>query len=247
MSRTLVTCASSDIGKAIIKKLEGDTIVATSRTKKKIRELEAEQNNVFGLELDFSESKSIDIALENEKLNSLDKIVIILPRILPSRNIFPDNDVWMDSFRCIFVNPICFIKGLVEKGKIKNGASIVIISGLSSKHALENYATNNVIRSAWVGQAKSMAIELGERGISVNTLSLGGVMTETYRSKLEEKAKLKKMRYHDLMEEETNNIPLRKYASVENVSEAIAAILGPLSDHMTGQNILLDGGFFRGY
>jgi 3-oxoacyl-[acyl-carrier protein] reductase len=36
-------------------------------------------------------------------------------------------------------------------------------------------ATSNVIRCAWVGEAKTLAVALGEKGIHVNTLSLGGI------------------------------------------------------------------------
>jgi 3-oxoacyl-[acyl-carrier protein] reductase len=92
-----------------------------------------------------------------------------------------------------------------------------------------------------------MALGLGEFGISVNTLSLGGVMTESYTNKMEQKAQANGVNFETQMQSETNNIPLRKYASVQDVVDAVSALLGPLSNHMTGQNILLDGGFFKGY
>ncbi|MFA0228751.1 hypothetical protein AB4491_07110 [Vibrio sp. 10N.261.45.A7] len=49
------------------------------------------------------------------------------------------------------------------------------------------------------------------------------------------------------MKNEVSNVPLRKYATVGNVVATVTALLGPMADHLTGQNLMLDGGFFKGY
>ena len=49
------------------------------------------------------------------------------------------------------------------------------------------------------------------------------------------------------MNEETSNIPLRKYGSPDEVATAVEGLLSAFSDHMTGLNILHDGGFTRSY
>ncbi len=92
-----------------------------------------------------------------------------------------------------------------------------------------------------------MALALGEQGISINTISLGGVMTDSYTEKMQAKAKNQNLSFDDLMKNEVSNVPLRKYASVEDVVATVTALLGPMADHLTGQNLMLDGGFFKGY
>ena len=47
----------------------------------------------------------------------------------------------------------------------------VVVSGLSSAQVLGHYATSNVIRCAWLTEAKTLAFALGARGIHVKTLS----------------------------------------------------------------------------
>ena len=47
--------------------------------------------------------------------------------------------------------------------------------------------------------------------------------------------------------EETSNIPLTKYGRPEEVAVVVEQLLGALSDHMTGANLLHDGGFTRAY
>ncbi len=47
------------------------------------------------------------------------------------------------------------------------------------------------------------------------------------------------------LEEETSNVPLRKYGRPAEVAAAVEGLLSVFSDHMTGLNVLHDGGFTR--
>jgi 3-oxoacyl-[acyl-carrier protein] reductase len=47
--------------------------------------------------------------------------------------------------------------------------------------------------------------------------------------------------------DETENIPLKKYGSPKEVAAAVEGLLSAFSDHITGVNILHDGGFTRAY
>ncbi|WP_073605652.1 SDR family oxidoreductase [Vibrio aerogenes] len=253
MKRILITCATSHMGSAVAAQLASThELILTGRNTEKLtsikREIEQE-HPVLTQALDFFDPHSVDLCSEQIQKNnhSLDGIVFILPRIPPSGNVFPDDDEWHELYRKYFITPLRLLRQLTENNLLRQGCKIVMISGLSSKSALTNYATNNCIRHAWLGQAKTMALSLAGQKISVNTLSLGGVMTDAYIGKMQDKAQTQGISYDELMKNEVANIPLQKYASVDDVVEAVTALLGPLANHMTGQNMLLDGGFFKGY
>jgi 3-oxoacyl-[acyl-carrier protein] reductase len=53
--------------------------------------------------------------------------------------------------------------------------------------------------------------------------------------------------FEQRLTEETANIPLKKYGSPREVAVAVEGMLSAFSDHMTGINILHDGGFTRAY
>jgi 3-oxoacyl-[acyl-carrier protein] reductase len=124
---------------------------------------------------------------------------------------------------------------------------VVIISGMSSVQVMGHYASSNVIRCAWLAEAKTLAFALGERGIHVNTLSLGGTLTPGYTASLERRAASAGVSFEQRLADETDNIPLKKYGSPKEVAAAVEGLLSALSDHMTGVNILHDGGFTRAY
>ena len=124
---------------------------------------------------------------------------------------------------------------------------VVVISGMSSVQVIGHYATSNVIRCAWLAEAKTLAFALGDRGIHVNTLSLGGTLTPDYVASLGRRAAAAGVSVEQRLEEETANIPLKKYGSPAEVAVAVEGLLSPFSDHMTGVNLLHDGGFTRAY
>ncbi|AIW22700.1 SDR family oxidoreductase [Vibrio coralliilyticus] len=246
---TLITCATSGMGNQIARALTEDNMILTGRDQDKLQSLcESAENRTLSVSLDFFDTRSIrEASTKIVAAGKLDRIVFIIPRIPPSSNIFPSDEEWIELYKNYFINPLSLLRQLFDENAVNDGAKIVLISGISSKSALTNYATNNCLRSAWLGQAKAMALTLGEKRISVNTLSLGGVMTESYTEKMKNKASDQNISFEQLMENEVSNVPLRKYASIDDVVGAVLALLGPLSNHMTGQNIMLDGGFFKGY
>ena len=138
------------------------------------------------------------------------------------------------------------IRWLFDIRALNPGASVVMVGGISSKQALTGYAVNNTIRLAWVGQFKTMALALAP-DYKFNSVSLGGVLTDTYIEKLGHKATQNGHGFDEQMQIETQNVPLKKYASIEEVANVVVPLLGAFSDHMTGQNIVLDGGFIKTY
>jgi 3-oxoacyl-[acyl-carrier protein] reductase len=163
----------------------------------------------------------------------------------------PASDVWRTLFQTSFIGPLATLKGAIAQMRpdVTAGqrAKIVIVSGISSAQVLGHYATSNVIRTAWLGEAKTLAFALGDRNIHVNTLSLGGTLTPGYRASIEKRAAGAGQSFDDRLVAETDNVPLKKYGEPSEVAVAIEGLLSPFSDHMTGLNILHDGGFTRAY
>ena len=55
------------------------------------------------------------------------------------------------------------------------------------------------------------------------------------------------MTFEQRLAEETSNVPLGKYGKPEEVAAAVEGLLSDFSDHMSGVNIMCDGGFTRAY
>ena len=111
----------------------------------------------------------------------LDGVVLMPPQLPRSNDPLPTNDTWREAFQNSFIGPLALLKEAMAHmlPDPANGrrSKVVIISAISSAQVIGNYALSNAIRAAWAAEAKTLAFALGPRGIHINTLSLGGILT----------------------------------------------------------------------
>lgn len=256
----LVTGATGGIGKAVCEELakQGYSLVLAARNAERLAKacdgLRNAHHGTFDfIPVDMSDQSSLDaFAGSLRKLNvSLHGAIIMPPQIPRTEDCLPPSNVWVDIFKGSYAGPLEVLKHAIStmKPRPESGerAKVVIVSGVSSAQVMENYATSNAVRSAWLAQAKSLAFAYGPKGIHVNTLSLGGTMTEAYQAGIADRAKKAGVSFEQRLAEETSNVPLRKYGTPQEVARVLADLLDRFSDHMTGQNILHEGGFVRSY
>ena len=110
-------------------------------------------------------------------------------------------------------------------GKIINMTSVVGIAGNAGQ---VNYAAS---KAGVIGLTKSLAKELGSRGITVNAVAPGFINTDMTAS-LSEKVK----------EEASKNIPLKRLGDPEDVANLVRFLASDAANYITGQVINVDGG-----
>jgi len=256
----LVTGATGGIGLAVCDRLAkgGASVLLAARDVNKLRSLctQLPDNGSGGhawIRVDMTLDESIQQFADELAARNviLDGAVLMPPQDPPTSDPLPNSEKWREILQNSFIGPLALLK--VAIGAMKpdpaNGrrCKIVIVSGISSAQVMGNYASSNVIRCAWLAEAKTLAFAFGERGIHVNTLSLGGTLTPGYTASLAKRAANAGMSYEDRLAEETSNVPLRKYGTPTEVAGAVEGLLSAFSDHMSGLNVLHDGGFTRSY
>lgn len=251
----LVTGATGGIGRILCEHLgkNGYSLVLSARDSEKLNDLKLHLERVHKtpssvLVCDFASGDSVQDAARRLKSETerLDGCVLMPPQLPSTGECLPAAENWEKLFRTSFVQPLELLKGIIPHLELTSGRC-VLISGISSAQVLSHYATSNVLRTAWVGQMKTLAFAYGSKGVRFNTVSLGGIMTDKYVAGIKSRASEASVSYDEQLANETDNVPLAKYGTPEEVAVAVETLLGPFSDHITGVNITCDGGFTRAY
>ncbi|RBQ32722.1 SDR family oxidoreductase [Arcobacter sp. FW59] len=127
-----------------------------------------------------------------------------------------------------------YISSLVSKRMIENKKGSIInigsIFGTVSKMGRNPYTAT---KSGIIGVTKTMAIDLAEHNILVNCVSPGFVDTELTREVLGE----------EQMKIMSEQIPMKRLASIKDITPIILFLCSEFNTYITGQNITVDGGF----
>ncbi|MGQ3889996.1 SDR family oxidoreductase [Legionella sp. CNM-1927-20] len=250
----IVTGATGGIGKTLSHFLfkREYQLTLLSRDKIKLFHLQNELQNTSSKSIDvhtidFANLISIEnyINLLGPPQPKFNGVVIITPKPLTSASFLPFSYEWQELFNTCFIGPMELIRLILPF--LNKSAKIVILSGIASVQYMPGKPLYSVLRKMWLAQAKALAYELGPKGIRVNSISPGGVMTEQGIKNMQEKAIEKNLSFEEQYRESTSNVPLRKYASPEEIAVIIEFFLSDSSNHITGTNLVCDGGFNRGF
>lgn len=236
----IVTGAAKGIGKAIALKLAslGANIVLNYRsseekaieTENEIKALGVEVLRVKGDISNISDVENL-INTAKEKFGKID-IMVNNAGITKDTLILRMKEEDFDSvinvnlkgvFNCLKTITPVMVKQ--RGGKIINLSSVV---GLSGNAGQVNYAAS---KAGVIGMTKSLAKEVGARGITVNAVAPGFIetdMTEVLGDKFKEEAK--------------KAIPLKRLGKPEDVANVVAFLASEDANYITGQVIQVDGG-----
>jgi enoyl-[acyl-carrier protein] reductase III len=125
---------------------------------------------------------------------------------------------------------------LVQQGLplMARGSRIMAVSSLGSVRAIENYTTVGASKAALESLVRHLAVELGPRGINVNTISAGAVDTDA----------LKHFPNRDeILKAATERTPLGRLTTPQDVADIALFLCSNLSGMIQGQVITVDGGY----
>ena len=236
-----VSGASRGIGREIALALgaQGATVVGTATSDKGAEAIGTYLNEAgikgMGVSMDVTDQASIDAALE--KVNGEYGAPTIL---VNNAGITRDNllmrmkdEEWEaiinTNLTSIYRLSKAVLRGMMKarRGRIISIASVVGVSGNAGQ---TNYAA---AKAGVIGFSKSLAREVGSRGITVNVVAPGFIDTDMTRA----------------LPEETRNallsqIPLGRLGNAAEIAHAVAFLASPGAAYITGETIHVNGGMY---
>lgn len=235
----VVTGAGRGIGRAIALKFAqaGADVVCISRTEENSQKVAAEVREhgrrAWGYALDVADSAAVAAAAQRI-LTEAGRVDILVNNAGITRDglvmRMSDEDwdtVLNTNLKGAFLFTKAFTRGFLKQrsGRIINVASVI---GLIGNAGQCNYAAS---KAALIGFTKSVAQELGSRGITANALAPGFIDTDMTSGLTAE-----------MKEAILQKIPLQRLGQVDEVAEAALFLASPAARYITGQVLTVDGG-----
>ncbi len=148
------------------------------------------------------------------------------------------DEQWRSAFETVFMGAVRTARA-TAKG-LGDGGSICFVLSTSVRSPVPGLAVSNGLRPGLAMYAKTLADELGPRGVRVNALLPGRIATDRIRE-LDglagdpEEARVR----------QSAAIPLRRYGEPAEFARAAAFLLSPAASYLTGVMMPVDGGLLR--
>ena len=127
--------------------------------------------------------------------------------------------------------------------KLGSGRIINIIS-TSVRQVIPGLGVSNTIRGAVAQWAKTLALELGEFGITVNNILPGYTATARLQELAESKAESMGKTVEDISKIWADNTSLKRLGKPEEIANAVAFLASDSAGYISGHNLSIDGGRF---
>jgi len=237
----LVTGASRGIGAAILQELgkQGATVIGTATSEQGAEKISSALSQAgvkgIGLALDVNDPAQIEATLKiiAEQFGDITILVnnagITRDTLLMRMKEEDWDDVVATNLKSVFRMSQAVLRPMMKAraGRIISISSVV---GHMGNVGQTNYAA---AKAGMSGFTKSLASEVGSRGITVNCVAPGFIDTDMTR---------------ELQEEHRNKllerIPLGRLGKVEDIAAAVAFLASPAAGYISGETLHINGGMY---
>jgi len=192
----------------------------------------AEQLQNFGIVIHGSRDP-LEFDAELEQVNSISG-VIWAQGVNSSDSIEVFNEI---NFNKVIEANVTFIlnttRKLLESKKLSKNAQLVIVSSMWSQLSRPNKLAYSISKTALLGAIRSLAIDLGERGVQVNAIAPGPIDTPMTRENLSSQELTRLI----------SETPIKRLVTLDEVASALCVFVTGQMSGISGQEIVIDGGW----
>jgi NAD(P)-dependent dehydrogenase (short-subunit alcohol dehydrogenase family) len=238
----VVVGGTSGIGRAISLGLAdaGAAVIASGRNKDKVdsvaAQLEAKNSSTMRLTCDIASRASLEDLLQQvlQHFGTVDVLVNCAAKIRRAPTLTFPEDEWNDILNTNLTGTLRSCQVFGKYMLQKKYGRIVNIASLNSFVSLSEVAAYAASKAAVVSLTRSLAVEWSKHGVLVNAIAPGVFRTELNAGLLDGTE-----RGHELL----LRTPMGRFGRVDEVAGAAVFLASDAASFITGQTLVIDGGF----
>ena len=151
-------------------------------------------------------------------------------------------DFFEDAFRMHLVNNQILVQKVIEGMKKEGFGRIINIISTSVKSPIPGLGVSNTIRAAVANWAKTLSIEVGAYGITVNNVLPGFTDTNRLKTLITKKASVQGKTEEEIANTMKSSVPANRFGQAYETANAVAFLCSPSASYINGINLPVDGG-----
>ena len=250
--RTAIVCAASKgLGKACAMSLarEGVALTINARTAETLEATAAEIREATGASVT---TVACDITSDEGRAKTLEACpnpdILVNNAGGPPPGDFREwgKEAWLKALNANMLTPIFLIKDTIDKMMEQGFGRIVNITSGAVKSPIPVLGLSNGARAGLTGFVAGIARETVRRNVTINNLLPGSFATDRIMDTIRAEAAREGLAVEEVKERRANQNPAGRIGNPSEFGEACAFLFGANAGFITGQNVLIDGGAFRG-
>lgn len=231
--RALVTGGSKGIGLAAARQLRdlGAVVTLAARGEEALRAA-ADELGAAWVVADVSTPQGVQAAVE--AAGQPDILVSNAGGPPPSLPSAVTGAAWEQGFQTTFLSTARLTDAVLPGMRERGWGRIIAITSLTVGRPALNLPVSNAMRAAVTNHLRTLALEVAADGVTCNTVAPGYTATERLQKLHADPAEAAKLQAR---------IPARRFGKPEEVAAAIAFLATNEAAYITGQEILVDGGW----
>ncbi|TWV39550.1 SDR family oxidoreductase [Streptomyces misionensis] len=241
----IVTGATRGLGNAAARQLvaDGAKVVITGRDGQRAADAAAELGpDAVGVAMDNADAEAPErlIATAREHFGGFHGVLVSVGGPPPGFVADNTDEQWRAAFESVFLGAVRLARAAAAE--LDEGGVIGFVLSGSVHEPIPGLTVSNGLRPGLAGFAKSLADELGPRGIRVLGLLPSRIDTDRVRELDALSADPEATRAAN-----ESRIPLRRYGTPEEFGKVAAFLLSPAASYLTGLMVPVDGGMRHGF
>jgi len=251
--KALVGGSSKGIGLGIAIELanSGASVCLMARNEPRLKEIvdQLPNSSIHSyLVVDFSKFEDYKLKIEEYVQNNHIDILVNNTQGPPAGNSLSKNiDSYQEAFDLLFKSVVHTTSLVIPKMQKNRWGRIINVTSVSVKEPLNYLVLSNSIRSAVVAWAKSLSVDLGPDGITVNSILTGYFDTERIKELNKEKSKSLKITETEVLDKMKSLVPASRLGKPEEYGYLVSFLSSDNAAYINGASIPIDGGLLKSY